>query len=336
MHPVLKFRKTFLAAIAFVVLIVAVFILTKPKPLPLVILPSPNGYDDLVKGGEMIVGQEIDCNFDNSECIEEWKAFFEKNNEALKLVRIGLSRESRVPMQFTNSSLANHGLAALKLLAQTLQAEGNVAQKENRLDDAITSYLDVVRLSQKIRGGVMIDALVSLAIEPIGLQPLQKASDKMTVDQRRRAIKTLSEVYSDRASFNEIVTMEKAYARNAYTLSEKFSSLRYYFSMKDAERRLETKIKYRQCRMGVMLVDLAVRNYEAGKSQLPTALAELVPEYLPFLPKDDFSGKDFIYHPQTNGYLLYGIGPDGKDDGGTPFSKKGGDSPGDMLNDAHY
>ena len=277
----------------------------------------------------MIVGQLIDCDFDNSECIDEWKAFLEANRNAFELVRVGLSRKSRVPVE------GKHHLAELKWLSLALQAEGRIAEKQNRLDDAITSYLDVIRLSQQIRGGTIIDALVSLAIESTGMKPLQEVSDKMTTDQRRRVTKALVEIQSKRASFDEVME-NYTDSVNTYSFRERLSGLRYYFSVRDAKRRLEAKIKYRQARIGVLLVDLAVRNYHAEKNHPPKILTELVPKYLPFLPKDDFSGKDFVYRPKSNGFVLYGVGPDGKNDGGKPLVIKGDVWPGGMLPNSGY
>ena len=95
-------------------------------------------------------------------------------------------------------------------------------------------------------------------------------------------------------------------------------------------------MKFRRTRLGLLLTDLAARNYESDKGHPPKSLQELVPDYLPFLPKDDFCGKDFIYRPLTNGYELYGVGSDGKDDGGRPFVTKGMESPGDMLPNSQY
>jgi hypothetical protein len=96
------------------------------------------------------------------------------------------------------------------------------------------------------------------------------------------------------------------------------------------------KLKYSQARLGLFLVDLAVRNFESENGRLPQTLQELVPKYLSFLPKDDFSGTDFVYRPLTNSYKLYGVGSDRNDDGGIPFSRKGVDSPGDMLPNSGY
>lgn len=49
----------------------------------------------------------------------------------------------------------------------------------------------------------------------------------------------------------------------------------------------------------------------------PETLAELKSELGWKLPKDPFSGGDFVYKREGNGYLLYSIGANLKDDGGT-------------------
>jgi hypothetical protein len=58
------------------------------------------------------------------------------------------------------------------------------------------------------------------------------------------------------------------------------------------------------------------------KKRLPTTLEELVKSgILKALPTDPFAtdGK-FLYRPQGTTYLLYSVGPDGKDDNGTPIT----------------
>ncbi|MEO6184583.1 MAG: hypothetical protein ABIP71_16065, partial [Verrucomicrobiota bacterium] len=158
----MSLKKWILALAVFLVLLALAAFLLKPAPPLPIKLPNPNGYDDLVAAMSLFVGQRPDCNFDNSECIDEWKSFFRINSDALKRVRIGLSRDSRVPIS-REIPLSERG--AFLSLAQILMAEGDVADKEKRLDDSIASYLDLVRLSQQARGGAMSWALLSVAIE---------------------------------------------------------------------------------------------------------------------------------------------------------------------------
>jgi tetratricopeptide (TPR) repeat protein len=71
---------------------------------------------------------------------------------------------------------------------------------------------------------------------------------------------------------------------------------------------------------------LAAYRHDHGK--YPNELADLMPKYLPQIPEDLFSGKGLIYRPAENGYLLYSVGPNGKDDGGRA---RDDEPPGDDL-----
>jgi hypothetical protein len=57
-------------------------------------------------------------------------------------------------------------------------------------------------------------------------------------------------------------------------------------------------------------------------------MEELAPTYLPEVPLDLFSGKSLIYRPAENGYLLYSVGVNRRDDQGRSFED---DPPGDDL-----
>jgi hypothetical protein len=65
-------------------------------------------------------------------------------------------------------------------------------------------------------------------------------------------------------------------------------------------------------------VALAMRVYEVDRGRRPERLDELVPKYLPFLPKDPFAsdGRPIGYNPRTEHPLLYSVGPNGVDEQG--------------------
>ena len=48
----------------------------------------------------------------------------------------------------------------------------------------------------------------------------------------------------------------------------------------------------------------------AHNGALPTDLNELVPTYLPALPRDPFDGQPLRFKPRTTGYVVYSIGSD--------------------------
>jgi hypothetical protein len=67
---------------------------------------------------------------------------------------------------------------------------------------------------------------------------------------------------------------------------------------------------------------LALRAYrQEHHGAYPASLGALAPAYLARLPIDPFGGGATPYHYRLGGatYLLYSVGPDGKDDGGAPI-----------------
>jgi hypothetical protein len=67
----------------------------------------------------------------------------------------------------------------------------------------------------------------------------------------------------------------------------------------------------------LLLLTIALRAYRLDHGRYPDTLAELAPAYLESIPDDPLSlRKPFHYRKTRSKYLLYSIGPDGKDDGG--------------------
>ena len=79
-----------------------------------------------------------------------------------------------------------------------------------------------------------------------------------------------------------------------------------------------------QARLG--LTALALEQFRAThENKYPSALSALTPDYLATIPADPFDGQPLRYRIKANGYLLYSIGPDLKDDSGDPIIGKNGD-----------
>jgi hypothetical protein len=59
---------------------------------------------------------------------------------------------------------------------------------------------------------------------------------------------------------------------------------------------------------------VALKIYKMRHGKLPTSLSELVPEFFPEVPMDNFDGKPFRYRPDKK--LIYSVGPDLRDSDG--------------------
>ncbi len=78
----------------------------------------------------------------------------------------------------------------------------------------------------------------------------------------------------------------------------------------------------------------ALAAYRHEHKQYPKSLKELAPKYIAAIPKDRFSGEDLRYKRRGDGYVLYSIGPNEKDDDGRGLREQlSRDHEGDMWDD---
>ena len=74
----------------------------------------------------------------------------------------------------------------------------------------------------------------------------------------------------------------------------------------------------------MVITAIALKRYQLKYGNYPADLNALVPEFLPAVPLDPVDGQPLRYHPKANGtFLLYSVGPNGKDDGGSPLLEQG-------------
>jgi ABC-type transport system involved in multi-copper enzyme maturation permease subunit len=77
--------------------------------------------------------------------------------------------------------------------------------------------------------------------------------------------------------------------------------------------------------LGSFKLALALRIYREKHSNYPDTLSPLVPEVIPELPFDPFTGKDYIYRREGKGFIVYSVGLNQKDDSGKSLREKGYD-----------
>lgn len=65
-----------------------------------------------------------------------------------------------------------------------------------------------------------------------------------------------------------------------------------------------------------LYVAFALAAYQRDHGRYPKQLDDLAPKYLDKIPSDLFSGEPLVYRPSKNGYLLYSVGINGRDEDG--------------------
>ena len=75
----------------------------------------------------------------------------------------------------------------------------------------------------------------------------------------------------------------------------------------------------------------AMAQYRADHDSYPEKLADLVPKYVTEVPQDIFNDSDLHYTREDDGYLLYSVGSNGRDDGGKGYDDRTGGEDWDDL-----
>jgi hypothetical protein len=100
----------------------------------------------------------------------------------------------------------------------------------------------------------------------------------------------------------------------------KFQALMTYPALASAVR----KFAAAQAAVDLAQVACALERYRLAHGQYPETLAELTPQFIENLPHDIINGQPLHYRRTDDGkFVLYSVGWNEKDDGGTVVFRKG-------------
>ena len=310
-----------------------------PSPPAFPPTPSPNGYDDFLKASRLIAHRSLELTNSDPQLL---RPLVQESQAALALIRAGINRECRVPLQFTENYLSTHmdELGGFKAAARLLGAEGAVAEADGRVKDAVQAYLDAIRFGQaSSRGGLVIDVMVGAGIQAIGVKKLHGLRERLSSAECREIGKILDAIDRESETAALILKRERAYIRRVRGLWTttwfRLMARLPWMKWMNTEPAMENTIFRGQAMLRLLIADLALRHYKLENGSFPNRLAALAPSYLNAIPTDPFTGRDFVYRRDDSGYRLYSIGPDRTDDGGKPLGgqRKGPIPQGDVILD---
>ena len=270
------------------------------EPLPPVPpLPNPNGYEELVKAGQMIKGDVWDYDKADRAMLRE---IVLTNATALVLARNAFSNQGAVTLPSSQDGVTNHlhDVISLKNLAQALATEGKLAERESRFSDAAKSYLDLIHLgNESARGGVLIDQLVGTAIEAIGVANLQKLVDDLDAKTCRETAATLETLDSQRQTWSRVMQQERDWSRRTFPgMRNEIARFMSRKTLNKAYQMAEQKFEEQQSKTRRLILEFAARAYQLDKGRPPASLGDLVPDYLKAIPQDPLTGTNMVYHPR--------------------------------------
>jgi hypothetical protein len=264
-----------LAAVAVLVALLASTIGRSPVRPP---LPNPNGYDDFIKAGEAVLGDVSDWPVLDHDSLA---ALVSTNAEPLRLLRLGLTRQSVMPMDFSLTNNARFLPRGRINLALLLAAEGRLREMENRPADAALSYVEAIRFGNAMsRGGFLITRLVGIVCEGIGYAPLAKLAPKLNPDEARAVLTDLDKLDAGRVTWAEVQQSERRYMR--YERGKQFNPIiwvMHWWRIRQAMQRAELKHKTVVARERLLAAELALRCYESEQGHPPARLDDLVTNY---------------------------------------------------------
>jgi hypothetical protein len=286
-------------------------------------LPTPNGYDGLLKAASL-VAPDTNSNTDSSELdVQQLASLVTLNQPALALARESMRQECVVALNWSADRdwleevhLENE--SALVGLSRAFVAAARLEKQRGRPDKAVPYGLDLLQLANATsQGGLVIDRLVAGGIHYRAIHTLLELSDQLPREDCLKLLKNvratplvleLPEVVYQRESalFRRINGTWRNLMMTGVIRAQRQASLR---QMKNSEKLHKV--------MNVLLqTHLALRIYQLDHRQLPEKLDQLIPQFFQQPPLDQFSGAPLRYLPKSGDYLLYSVGPNGVDDGG--------------------
>lgn len=315
-----KWGYALICLIAFV-LAPVYYNLVRPVQVPAVNLPKPNSLPQLVQVGKALNWRAIPNQDFESASRKQLRALMLDNARQLADARRLVRLPGGVPVNYSSSDLNHDSVQALRSLARGIAAEAKLALDTRQVPESARAGLDIVWLGQRTgEGGVFIDALVGLAIESFGAFRIRQTVGKLDRATRESLIQELLLVDRNREPFDGIANREWTWSLIAGGWRSRLSALIRSLWEEDPMGLAAANYAYLRCQAQTRLLicELALGQYAADSGAPPAQLPNLVPRYLPELPKDphDPAGDSLRYQRQGKKWKLYSVGPDGVDNGG--------------------
>ncbi|MDB6147047.1 MAG: hypothetical protein JWO45_711 [Spartobacteria bacterium] len=274
-------------------------------------VPNPNGYDDFVAAQNLVVASMTlpalpgERDFE----MEAARRHFASNTPAIERLRLGLAKQSAVPIVYTNDWISTHvnEMAGMKRLARNLALGGALEKIDGRMANALEYDVDILRLATAINhGGLLIDNLVAAANENIAFAELEKLEPGLDASQCRMALGELERWRTNREPFAITLEREKRwgnlYGRLQHTRVEymllrivsiiPIKSLNPLAAAYDRAQSKQNQVFRRAAKLQVVL---AAHVYKADHKAAPIRWGDLVPSYLPAVPLDPDTDRELAF-----------------------------------------
>lgn len=165
--------------------------------------------------------------------------------------------------------------------------------------------------------GTPIDWDLTLRMGNAWFDRLADAYRKPTRAERKKAVSMIDEDFrrlkKTAADAKSLDKLMRSNPRKA--LSERFGQVFLAMFLPPITLYVDVEDRWTM-RFELDKLGFALAAYRADRGAYPAKLADLMPDYIVEVPKDIFNDSGLHYRLEGNGYLLYSVGVNGKDDGG--------------------
>jgi hypothetical protein len=289
--------------------------LLMPPPFPIISVPQPNGFDDLVAAGKML-GEAAGSR------LEQWSNLTDAqlqsrlagSEAAFERMRRGLERPC------VNPHVRDWPAAYFQPLITFAGARAEMARRTGTLDERLTAYWDYLRVSHEATRGTGVHWYSGYASgESSSISGLWDVRKKLSAPQCIDLAAKLSKFDSRRQSWEGQRAQQRIFDANRDWKSHlpvilaDWSGTDLYKDIQGHQQYFSSIIQLR-----MLILELGLRAHQLDHGSLPTNLEELVPAYLPAVPQDPYGDDPLNYRLTGERYTIYSLGIDRDDDGGKP------------------
>jgi hypothetical protein len=279
------------------------------------------------------------------------------NAEALRVLRAGLEHDYYEPRQHVASDDYRFG-PNCELLARLLGFEADEHAEAARYAAALDSQLDALRFGIALERGAEATTVLFTArgVQDFGRQKMVGTSrlDELSAKDAAAAARRVAALIATEPTPDAILRVNRDViaapdeARPRYTAWQRHVFGRYDNRLiawaasghgvlpatpmpsgglslaiasslyQPPEARLMSDWFFNRADNEMFVAVLACQAWRAAHGRYPDTLAALVPDILPALPQDPFSGAAIKYRLDGHHYVLYCVGPERQDHGGRP------------------
>ncbi|MBP88360.1 MAG: hypothetical protein CMJ64_16865 [Planctomycetaceae bacterium] len=299
-------------------------------PFPVYVSSEPNGYAEILAAVEELV--RINPSESSTTHIREFGRGAEKADTVVKgyqeLMR-ALETPSHIAVDPERDGRPDYimelmdYLTFMRSVARMFDNESLAMEASEKYDTAAAyGMANIRRGATQHDGGLKITSLVGLAVDATGIHQISRNRHRISVAELPHLLAELEAIEVQRERNKSVILRDVAWSEHAYmwrhSLSREVpivlaSTEAYEYSFAPY---YESAVFQRDAMLRLLMVEFAIRGFQKEQGGLPESLDELCPTYISSVPIDPYSDDPLIFRRTLDAYVLYSVGPDGRDDGG--------------------